>query len=577
MSFLLNLTIILPLLGAVGMLVVSSLPRVRLYARYIALVMAGLTAILVLALGRVDPVRIDLSLWQPSLLFGATLALRTDVVVQPLALALALATCSVFLVNLGRSEETLPARANVSTKPRPRLMAVLLALLSAGLAALWAANLLTMIISWTVYDLVNAAGRIATGELRQKAVRGLIFGGTATLLLWSGALLSESGVGSEQWTLVTLGNTQLVLWILAGILRLWLYPFHLLAFSDPDATTSYGGAGFYGATPLAAPLLLGPIIGWGLWFRLALANGGSIPLGASVPMELGSGGAWVPSIAAITLALGGFLAWSCKSPRHSLPWIGMGITGSILLAAGLAGEDSAAIIAAGGVAWALGVTVLFLMPFLNAGLQRDAPWWSIPSVLGALALAGAPLTLGFVSEAILMGELTKGGHPEWGVAFFVGRLFLIPSLARWLLSPPSFSLPSQRWRLGVCGVGLGLPALLLIVAGLRPSILIHSVSSFSLGALLTRPGLMGWLLWALPLAGGGVLIWQEENLRPTIELWLSAVYDLLRLEWLYELLAGALERGLGVLRVADEIVGGAGALLWSWVLFLMLLLIWSGR
>jgi formate hydrogenlyase subunit 3/multisubunit Na+/H+ antiporter MnhD subunit len=566
MSFLLTLTIILPLLGAVGTLVVSSLPRIRLYVRYVALVVAGLTAILVLALGRMDPVRVDLSLWQPSLLFGAALALRTDMVVQPLALALALATCSVFLVNLGRSEETLPARAKVPAEPRPRLMAVLLALLSAGLAALWAANLLTMIISWTIYDLVNAAGRIATGELRQKAVRGLIFGGTATLLLWSGALLSESGVGSEQWTLVTLGNTQLVLWILAGILRLWLYPFHLLAFSDLDATTSYGGAGFYRATPLAAPLLLGPIIGWGLWFRIASAGGGSIP-----------GGVWVPSIAAITLAMGGFLAWSCKSPRHSLPWIGMGITGSVLLAAGLAGEDSAVIIAAGGVAWALGITVLFLMPFLNAGLQRDAPWWSIPSVLGALALAGAPLTLGFVSEAVLMGELTKGDHPEWGVAFFIGRLFLIPSLARWLLSPSPFSLPSQRWRLVVGGMGLGLPALLLIVAGLHPPLLIHGVSSLSLGALLTRPGLMGWLLCALPLAGGGVLIWQEGNLRPKIELWLNAVYDLLRLEWLYELLVGALERGLSVLRVADEIVGGAGALLWSWVLFLMLLLIWSGR
>jgi hypothetical protein len=182
-----------------------------------------------------------------------------------------------------------------------------------------------------------------------------------------------------------------------------------------------------------------------------------------------------------------------------------------------------------------------------------------------------------VSEAILMGELTKGDHPEWGVAFFIGRLFLIPSLARWLLSPSPFSLPSQRWRLVVGGMGLGLPALLLIVAGLHPPLLIHGVSSLSLGALLTRPGLMGWLLCALPLAGGGVLIWQEGNLRPKIELWLNAVYDLLRLEWLYELLVGALERGLSVLRVADEIVGGAGALLWSWVLFLMLLLIWSGR
>jgi hypothetical protein len=254
----------------------------------------------------------------------------------------------------------------------------------------------------------------------------------------------------------------------------------------------------------------------------------------------------------------------------------MGVTGSVLLAAGLAGEDASAIIAAGGATWVLGMTILFLRPFLYTDLQRNTLWWSIPSVIGALALVGAPLTLGLVTEASLVGELTKGDHPEWGVAFFVGYLFLIPALVRWLLSSSPYSLPSRRW-LVVGGVGVGLPALLLVVAGLHPPFLIHAVSSFSLGALLARPGLMGWLLWVLPLAGGGVLAWQEKNLRSTIELWLSAAHDLLRLEWLYEILAGALERGLGVLRVADEIVGGAGALLWSWLLFLMLLLIWSGK
>ncbi len=599
MSYLLTLTIILPLLGAVGTLVVSSLPhrgvgpygttpRVRLYACYIALAVAGLTTILILALGRMEPVRVIFSLWQPSSLFGAALALRTDVVIQPLALTLALVTCSAFLVNLGRSEEPLPVEALAPTVRRrvpshdvaglcPRLAAVLLALLSASLAALWAANLLTLIISWTIYDLLTTAGHIVAGESRQKAVRGLVFGGIATLLLWSGALLSKSGVGSELWVLMPPGNAQLTLWILAGILRLWLYPFHLPASSDLAATSPHGDLVSYRTGPLAALLLLGPIVGWGLWVRLALANSGYIP-----------GGAWVPSIAALSLALGGFLAWSCKSPRRSLPWIGMGITGAVLLAAGLAGETAVIIIAAGGTAWALGITVLFLMPFLNAGLQRETPWWSIPSLIGALALAGAPLTLGFVAETTLVGALTGGGRPEWGVAFFVGYLFLIPSLVRWLLSPSPFSLPNPRWRLVLCGVGLGLPALWLVVAGLHPPILIHGILSShigvgsygtapSLGILFARPGLMGWLLWVLSFSGGGVLAWREKNLRSTIELWLNAAHDLLRLEWLYEILTGAIERGLSMLRVADEIIGGAGALLWSWLLFFVLLLIWSGK
>jgi len=125
------------------------------------------------------------------------------------------------------------------------------------------------------------------------------------------------------------------------------------------------------------------------------------------------------------------------------------------------------------------------------------------------------------------------------------------------------------------GIGLGLPALLLIVAIVRPSLLIRSVPAPALGSPYAMPGLAGWLLWAVSLAGGGVLAWQERNLRPRIELFLGAAHDLLCLEWLYGAGAGALDRGLSVLRAADQVVGGAGALQWSWLLFLLILLIVS--
>jgi hypothetical protein len=95
--------------------------------------------------------------------------------------------------------------------------------------------------------------------------------------------------------------------------------------------------------------------------------------------------------------------------------------------------------------------------------------------------------------------------------------------------------------------------------------------------LFATPALAGWLLWALSLVGGGVLAWQEQAIRPKVELLLTAIHDLLRLEWLYDALVGALDRGLSVLRAADEVVGGGGALLWSWLLFLLLLLILGNR
>jgi hypothetical protein len=135
-------------------------------------------------------------------------------------------------------------------------------------------------------------------------------------------------------------------------------------------------------------------------------------------------------------------------------------------------------------------------------------------------------------------------------------------------------LPNHGWLLAARGVGLGLPVLVLIVAGSHPPLFTGGVQVPSLGTLLEMPGLTGWLLWAISLAGGVVLVWQEGNLRPRIHLLLNAAHDLLRLEWLYDAMIGAVNRGLSVLRAADEVVGGAGALLWSLLLFLLFLLVW---
>ncbi|MEE8391157.1 MAG: hypothetical protein V3S14_10225, partial [Anaerolineae bacterium] len=154
-----------------------------------------------------------------------------------------------------------------------------------------------------------------------------------------------------------------------------------------------------------------------------------------------------------------------------------------------------------------------------------------------------------------------------------------PALVRRLLISPLDSLPDRRERAVARGVGLGLPMLLLIVAGLYPPLLMGSGAGSeipSLGSSFAMPGLVGWLLWVLALACGGLLAWQERVLRSRIGLLLGAVHDVLRLEWLYSLVTGAFERGLNLFRAADQVIGGSGALLWSLLLFLLLLLMWGG-
>jgi formate hydrogenlyase subunit 3/multisubunit Na+/H+ antiporter MnhD subunit len=406
-----------------------------------------------------------------------------------------------------------------------------------------------MIISWTVYDLLRAVGHVVAGGSARTAIRGLIFGGLATLLLWGGVLLSDDGAGRDLWSLMTFSDAQLLLWMAAGILRLWMYPFHLSAPDDLGAAPS-----------LAAPLFLSPVLGWGLWIRLVLANSGYFP-----------GGTWVLINAMGALAVGGFMAWSCEDVRQVLLWVGMGTTGVVLFAAGLAGDGAIAVIVAGSTVWAMGVALLSL----KDGLQQGKLWWSLPSFVGALALLGSPLTLGFVVEASLIEGLMEAGHIGWGGVFFFGNLFLVPSLVRWLLLPSLRPVLNRHGLLVARGVGLGLLALPLVVAGLYPPFFLGDISVPSLGTLLVMPGIRGWLLWVISLFGGGLLAWQEGALRAKIEPLLGATHELLRLEWLYDAVLGAVDRGLGVLRMIGEVVGGAGALLWSWLLFLLFLLIWG--
>jgi NADH:ubiquinone oxidoreductase subunit 5 (subunit L)/multisubunit Na+/H+ antiporter MnhA subunit len=260
----------------------------------------------------------------------------------------------------------------------------------------------------------------------------------------------------------------------------------------------------------------------------------------------------------------------------------MGANGAVLLAVGLAGESAATIIVAGSVGWALGVAVLSL----TDGWRRESPWWNVPALVGVLSLLGMPLTLGFVTVATLFGEIVREGRIEWGGVIFwatlFGYLFLIPSLVRRLLISPPSPLP-DRWGLVVArGVGLGLPALLLVAAGLYSPLLVFvgseagSDGAPALISLFTRPGLVGWLLWAVGIACGGLLAWQEKVIRARMGLLLGAIHDVLRLEWFYSAVAGAFDRGLSLFRVANEVVGGAGALLWSLLLFLLLLLVWGG-
>lgn len=544
MWFLPTATVTFPLLGAGLVLAMALANRLRFVAHLVALAVAGLTIVLVLNARRAGPPPVLLSSWQPTALFGASLAMQVDPSIQPLALALSLCTFSAFLVAASRTEESHSLSAALSTGSS-------LTMLAAGLLALFSANPLTMIVGWAIYDLAEVGGQILAGESSEAGTRSLVFGTLALVCVWSGAVLSLRGVGHALWSRVTISNVQSTLWAIAAVVRLRVYPFHLATPPGLDI-----------AKPLNVPLFVGPILGWGLWLRLTQATAGFV-----------GGHPWVPAMAAIAFAVGGFLAWSCRSARSSMPWASMATSGGVLLAAGIAPDSATTVIAAGGVAWVMGNTLLLL----REGYDRGALWWSIPSLIGVLAVLGLPLTPGFVAGATLVGGLTETSPGWWGSAFYVGNVLLVSALVRGVLSSPPEPVTNQRWSTTVRRVWLLLLALLLVLASLRPSILFHSNPAPQLGPVFAIPALSGWLLWAASLATGAAIAWLDASLRRNMDLFLNAAHDLLRLDWIYNLMKGALKRGLRIVQTTEEIVGGAGAVLWSLVLFLLIVLMWGNQ
>lgn len=559
---LLSLTVILPLLGAGGIFLASlvftklDIEGRRFWTFVAALAVAAVTFASVLALKGRGGATALLSSSRPPLLAESVIRFQLEPGLWPLAVAMSLVTCSVLLADFGRT----------SSHPL-RLTALALALLAAGLAALWSANPLTTIISWALYDFFFLLGQVAAGARRSESVRALALGSVASLLLWTGVLVAGNGTGSVQWSLMPAGGTKMTFWVLAGLLRLGVYPLHLSIPGRLDASS-----------PSVTTLFLSPVIGWGLWGRLALVNDGSLPVSP-----------WMMLPGLLTLVAGGFLAWTARSSRDTLPWIGMGANGAVLCSSVLAslsgggqsaGESVAlAILVLGVTSWTLGMVVLLWADGLVLPITLHARVLpSIPSLLGALSLVGAPITLGFVAESYLMGGLARLGQWGWVAGFFAGQMFLVAAVARWLIpitQPEELDLRSLESLVPAAG-WLG-SALFLIVGGLVPNLLLSGSFSLSLWHLLVRPSLIGWLLWGASLLLGGVLAWQDAYLRPRISLWLDALHDVVRFDWAWDLLIDAFDRGLSVVRIADDILGGKGALLWSFIILLIVILAWRVR
>lgn len=513
-----------------ALLVLAAVSRLRPLRRFVVPAGAGLGFLGILFSPMEPSWAILLSRWQPLRLLGNFPALAPDRLVWPLALALGGAVLGAALVQMGR-----PPRY-------PSLLGfAALGMLSFGLLALWGENLLTLLLAWASFDLAWGTGMVAFG-LPLSQTRWRMGGGVfATLLLWTSSLLLEQGGTGYVWSLmVSPPSGSEALLFLAALIRLGTYPFYpALPLEDRRRH------------PLGAVLLLEPVLAWALLVRMFGQARFPVPAWP-----------WLEGLAAGTFLAGGLLALTAPDEARCAHWAGLSAIGGILWAGlrATSAPQAAATWLMGGALWTLGISLLYL----GRGWDRSSPWWMGGTGVGALALAITPLLGG-------AGAPLAGGF-RWA-GFFLGQALLTVALLRDALRPPASEEPVDFWLDIARAAGHGVLIALMVVGALGMPRWIGPILPEGRSHALEWPTMA---IWVLSTLAGGVLYFQALPRLREKRTWMAPVHALLKLDWAYDLLAGALSRGTGVISMVADVTEGAGAVLWALAVFLLILVILLG-
>jgi hypothetical protein len=208
--------------------------------------------------------------------------------------------------------------------------------------------------------------------------------------------------------------------------------------------------------------------------------------------------------------------------------------------------------------------------FLANGHDEQRPWLTALPVLGAAAMLGAPLTVGFGGMQGLLGA--SGGLVLIGVV--LAHSLLVAGLLRTAFWPGT-PLDGPPWALGAYLGGLALPAALVLVTGLAGAALSASLGApgATLFGFSGARSLTTLIVLALTL-GAGLALWRFERfIRPRSDVVGGWVLSVIRLDWLYRWVWNGF-RALGsLIFTLAEVLEGEGALLWTLVAALLLWLL----
>jgi len=435
-----------------------------------------------------------------------------------------------------------------------------LAVLATALLFVGSGNLLTVIMTWVVMDLlILARNALAPPSLEltdnndspgrflfvNQAQGFSLFG---ALLLLIGLLPAGTSGPGQPLLGGSLPTETVAMLLAAAAIRAGSYPFHLwllpansLRLRLPDRFLDHLVPGLCGLW----------LLGW------AIGLGGKELL--LQPVFVG--------VVLLTLLSSAFAAYTVsEKPGHTTFVLitSVGIAGLTSILSGARGP--AALIwptttfALGGGLWLVGERI-----------WRE--WgWQIPVSVGALALVGVPFTPGFLTQSaiarLLSGEFSGNLVMPFFVAYILAQTIYVSAMLRsWGAQPqdPSGRSSPLAWRLLLSSVILSIP---LVVAGIFPEF----VAALA-GITNTIPANVGnppsavadvpvWLTLGLPLFLGMGLAVVRPFFWKILGAWPDRLAYVAGLEWFAQLTNWGGERSASIWDAAMGVMEGRGAVGW---------------
>ncbi|MCL5996828.1 MAG: hypothetical protein M1546_12345 [Chloroflexi bacterium] len=469
--------------------------------------------------------------WTPVSFTGTPLVLTTN----PEGLAILAAVAASMALPQLFPPSTSPHGRNPGTG-----QGIVIALLFSALAiTALANNLVTLVVGIGLTDFLATLSAILRTRDASRVLRDtLYYGGSGILLLIAMALYGASS-NSLYFPLAHIPERLMPVIGAALALRFCLVP--LRAAGDLQRET--------------------------LWTNRASTLAGLVALARLPQLEATPMRAWFYGLALLTAVAALALAILSNRRVNTQGYTTIGALGVTLVSA--VSWQSGAIVAAA-IAWLLGTSLINIAtPAQSPVMRRMA---QVARWIGAACLAGLPFTVGFVGRA---GVITDWAGRGLGGAALIAGLGLsqalltlcVLRLAMWRDIPGEESSPP--WLTYASIAVTAIVCLHVLVFGIVPGL----ANAPTVGTLLSRNGLIGWLVWLIATTAGGVAWWLESRwavyltrVRPTLVTALS-------LKWLQNVAAGALGRLANPLGSVFVFLESDGALLWAVIVLLIVILV----